>query len=450
VTSNLYSQPTLLKDIYPGPESSNNFHTFLKLGNKLLFTANDGVNGYETWLTDGTTAGTIRMNDNLVDLNETHYYFRGGNVGQGIGKTNGTAASTVLIKDGFTYVSRLTEVGGIRYFVANVDTANMNELWKTDGTTAGTVVVKKLRPNSYVNAYTTNLLAAPNGTDLYFTANDGTGMALWKSDGTTAGTTVVKYFANTPQHKIGNLVNYNNETYFWAYNSSSYQSLWKTNGTTAGTVLVQQKIEANLASGNIIVYNNKIYFQGIRQLASTYYGWELWVSDGTDAGTYMFFDISPDIPDDVIGGGNPTGFKIVNNLLLFKANTVSTGHELWITDGTANGTFILNDVFPGTTSGVISYNNATNELNKLFFTGFDGNQRMLWETDGTVAGTVPLYDISESDLPISTSPGYINDRLLFMKETIAYGNEIWSFDAPSLSNNTFENKEKTILYPNPV
>ena len=228
-----------------------------------MFTANDGVNGYETWLTDGTTAGTIRMNDNLVDLNETHYYFRGGNVGQGIGKTNGTAASTVLIKDGFTYVSRLTEVGGIRYFVANVDTANMNELWKTDGTTAGTVVVKKLRPNSYVNAYTTNLLAAPNGTDLYFTANDGTGMALWKSDGTTAGTTVVKYFANTPQHKIGNLVNFNNETYFWAYNSSGYQSLWKTNGTTAGTVLVQQKIvQANFASGNIIVYNNKIYFQG--------------------------------------------------------------------------------------------------------------------------------------------------------------------------------------------
>ena len=93
-------------------------------------------------------------------------------------------------------------------------------------------------------------------------------------------------------------------------------------------------------------------------------------------------------------------FQIVNNLLLFKANTDSSGDELWITNGTENGTFMLNDVYPGTTSGIISYSTATDELNKLFFTGFDGNQRMLWETDGTVAGTIPLYDISESDLPI--------------------------------------------------
>jgi ELWxxDGT repeat protein len=152
----------------------------------------------------------------------------------------------------------------------------------------------------------------------------------------------------------------------------------------------------------------------------------------------------------MIAGGSPSGFQIVNNLLLFRANTVLNGIELWITNGTQNGTFILNDIYQGPNSGVISYSTATNELNKLFFTGFDGDQRMLWETDGTVAGTIPLYDISESDLPIFTNTQYINNRLIFIKETIANGKELWSFNVPTLSNDEFESKNTVTIYPNPV
>ena len=445
IFNTVFSQPTLLKDIYPGSESSINlFQPFNKLGNKLLFAANDGIHANEFWLTDGTNTGTIRLNDNFEDLNDTYYYFRNGTVGQGIGKTDGTASGTILLKDGFTHVSRLTNVNGIRFFVANVDASNLEELWKTDGTTSGTVVVKKLRPNSFFNAYTTNLIAAPNGTYLLFTANNGTGMALWKSDGTTAGTTIVKYFANTPQHRIGNFVNFNNEVYFFAYNASGFDSLWKTDGTTAGTVLVYEKIQSNMAYG-CIVYNNNIYFNAQSQIPPFNYGAELWVSDGTNAGTRMFFDTNSGEPH-----GDPSGFKIVNNLLLFKTITVSNGDELWVTNGNENGTFMLNDVYPGTSSGVISYYAPTNELNKLFFTGFDGNQRMLWETDGTVSGTMPLYDISESDLPIATFAGYINNRLIFGRETIANGNELWSFNASTLSTYDLKRNNSIKIYPNPA
>ena len=444
VTSNLYSQPTLLKDIYPGPESSNNFHTFRNIGDKLMFTANDGVNGYEAWLTDGTTNGTIRLNDNTIDLNETVYFFGSGTVGQGLWKTNGTGAGTVLLKDGFTQLSRLTVVGGIQYFVANIDSANMEELWKSDGTTAGTVVVKKLRPNSYINAYTTNLIAAPNGTDLLFTANNGSGNSLWISDGTTAGTQIVKNFSNTPQYRFGNFISFDGEVYFAAYNTSNQESLWKTNGTTGGTTVVYNNLYfGSISSDNIKAYNNKFYF-GAQDSASSIYGNELWSSDGTFGGTNFLFDINPGS-----SLGAPKGFEVVNNTLVFLGKTDLNGAELWRSNGTVNGTYLLNDVYPGTTTGIMNYLPPISQLNKMFFTGFDGNQRFLWETDGTISGTIPLYDISESDLSMITNVGYINNKLIFIKETTAYGKELWSFDTV-LSNHNFDNKVKTKLYPNPV
>lgn len=444
LTNTIYSQPTLLKDIHLGPESSAIYFQFNKLGNKLLFSADDGIHGFESWLTNGTTLGTIRLNDNYEDLNDTYYYFRGGVVGQGIGKTNGTAAGTILLKDGFNRLSYLTNVNGIRFFIANIDSYNLEELWKTDGTEAGTVVVKKLRPNSVYNAYTSNLIAAPNGKDLLFTGNDGSGSALWMTDGTTAGTTKVMSFANTPQNRFGCFVNFNNEIYFTAYNSSGFGSLWKTNGTTAGTVLVYEKIQCNLAAGRIIVYKNKIYFSAQNQSPPYTYGEELWVSDGTNAGTHLFFDTNPGEAH-----GVPNGLQIANNLLYFITTTALNGNELWRTDGSENGTYMLKDVYPGTNSGLLNYTSYINESNKFYFTGFDGNQRMLWETDGTVSGTQSLYDISESDLPIGTYTGEINNKLIFLKETVAYGKELWSFNT-TLTVNDIENTKNLKVYPNPV
>jgi ELWxxDGT repeat protein len=438
VVENTFSQPSLLKDIYPGTESSMNFFSFTKIGDKLLFSADDGINGSEGWLTDGTASGTIRLTENTVNLSNTIYTLRG----NGLFKTNGTGVTNVLANFGFTRVSRVTKVNETWFFVANVDSANMEELWKSDGTEAGTVVVKKLRPNSYFSAYTTNLIASPSGTELFFTANDGSGFALWKSDGTTVGTTIVKYFANTPQSRFRNFVTLNGETYFSAYNSSNSECLWKTNGTATGTVIIAAGLVFGIAAEQIIAYNNKLYFNAQREGSSTY-GAELWVSDGTNQGTNLLLDINPGE-----NFSNPNGLQIVNNLLIFLANTDLNGIELWVTNGNANDTFMLKDVFPGTNSGFLN-GSSIKELNKLFFTGYDGNQRMLWETNGTVSGTIPLYDISESDLPMVTNAGYINNKLLFLKETIASGKELWSYNA-TLSVATIENGKKVTIYPNPV
>jgi len=69
---------------------------------------------------------------------------------------------------------------------------NGDELWKSDGTSGGTVMVKDIYPgDKYDDGFPENLTNV-NGT-LYFTAYDGVnGEELWKSNGTDTGTVMVK------------------------------------------------------------------------------------------------------------------------------------------------------------------------------------------------------------------------------------------------------------------
>jgi len=104
------STPFLVKDIYPG--SFGSYLGFVTaLGNTLFFWANDGVNGYGLWKSDGTTAGTVLVAD---------------------------------ISFGDSFPGNLTAVGNTLFFQA-YDGVNGYELWKSDGTAAGTVLVKDIR-----------------------------------------------------------------------------------------------------------------------------------------------------------------------------------------------------------------------------------------------------------------------------------------------------------------
>ena len=78
-------------------------------------------------------------------------------------------------------------MGGALYFTAS-EATNGTELWKSDGTEAGTVPVKDICPGTGNSS--PYYLANVNGT-LYFRANEGKGQELWKSDGREAGTTLV-------------------------------------------------------------------------------------------------------------------------------------------------------------------------------------------------------------------------------------------------------------------
>src|SRR5215472_9379010 len=86
------------------------------------------------------------------------------------------------------------------------------------------------------------------------------------------------------------------------------------------------------------------------------YGNELWVTDGTTAGTSMLLDINPGYassnPSDIVSLGNGKA--------LFSASNGTTGYELWITDGTAAGTYMVKDINP-TAGAVEAYGSSPND-----------------------------------------------------------------------------------------
>ena len=170
----------------------------------------------------------------------------------------------------------LTNVNGVLYFLAN-NGINGNELWKSDGTAAGTVMVKDINIFSSSNSLGFTYL---NGV-VYFRADDGiNGTELWKTDGTATGTVMVKdIYAGANHSYPSDLINVNGVLYFSANNAINGQELWKSDGTEAGTVLVKN-IGAGASGSNpqfLTDVNGKLFFSAT-YIDNEFYttGAELW------------------------------------------------------------------------------------------------------------------------------------------------------------------------------
>jgi ELWxxDGT repeat protein len=449
----LSGMPHMLLDVNPGAASSSPFSTGVAIGSTTYFTADDGVHGRELWRTDGTAAGTAMVKDinpgsaasnvgNLGNLNGTLFFTADdGTHGSELWKSDGTAAGTTLVKDinpggGTDYYGRyvphgssigyLTIVNGTMLFSADDGTSGQ-ELWKSDGTAAGTTLVKDIFPGSgtirqgdpysgysytyVVNSSSPSNLRNVNGT-LFFTAWDGTYFAkLWKSDGTTAGTVVVKDInPGVVAYQPSDLTNVNGTLFFKANNRSSPPQLWKSDGTEAGTVMVK---EMNFSAPTNV--NGTLFFSG----DDATHARELWKSDGTTAGTVMVKDINPGV-----AASEPSDLTNVNGRLFFSAWDATHGKELWQSDGTTAGTVLVADINPGIAASDPHY--ITNVNGTLFFSAWDATHGYeLWQSDGTAAGTV-LIDIN----PGSASSGphsltNVNGTLFFSAYDAIHGDELW-------------------------
>jgi ELWxxDGT repeat protein len=168
-------------------------------------------------------------------------YFRAddGVHGSELWRSDGTAAGTAQVKDvaagaGGSYPSGLAVLGSTLFFSAGGG-ATGRELWKSDGTAAGTVLVKDIRPGA-TSGYPSYLAAA--GGILFFSAGDGiNGYELWKSDGSTAGTTLVKDIdPGSPSSFPFPLIAVGGKVFFTANDGTGGYDLWTSDGSAAGTV----------------------------------------------------------------------------------------------------------------------------------------------------------------------------------------------------------------------
>ena len=393
---NQCSPPTLVADLNPGPAGGfPDAGTLWTPGSlaaanrQLYFVASEASTGPELWRSDGTAPGTQRVKDIVP----------------------GPAGSLDS-----TFTGSLTPAHGGIYFSANG--GGGQELWRSDGTEAGTVRVSDLQPGD-VGSRPDLLTAA--GSQLYFVADDGTrGRELWRIRSPDAGPVLVKeLIVGQNASQIRNLKAVGDTLFFSGNDVIHGQELWKTGGTDGGTVLVKDIGEFDSIPEELTVLNGKLFLNADNGPL----GRELWTSDGTTAGTLQVKDLWQGLAD-----SSPSSLVVVGNTLFFTADDGVRGRELWTSDGTEDGTILVKDLRPGT--NIEGPGELVATLSRVFFrNGEEGSSDELWTSDGTDAGTVLLKRISPSPgAGFVTAWKGVGDTLYFAGDDGVNGRELWKSD----------------------
>jgi ELWxxDGT repeat protein len=356
-------------------------------------------------------------------------------------KSDGTDAGTVLVEDirggaASSTPTHLTRLGGVfstpRLFFTADDGVSGVELWRSDGTPAGTFRVKDINPGlgssdpSFLTPVSTGLFGTPN---LFFAATDAQGdTELWVSDGTDAGTVRVEdiYLGMNGSSSPMNLTAVDTELYFTAITAAFGRELWKSDGTDLGTVQVKD-INPGVNGSNparLTNLNGTLFFVA----AQPGVGGELWKTDGTDVGTVVVKDIR-------LGalGSQPQHLLNVGGTLLFQANDGLNGFELWRSDGTDIGTTMVKDINPGPNGAFIAngfVNHAVSAGGVAMFAAEDGTSgEEIWKSDGTGPGTTLVRDVWPGS-PTSSLQYLANHAgvVYFQASDDVHGYELWRSD----------------------
>ena len=425
VTDGTEEGTELVFDINPGiiprgyalPNSSRPYG-FTEFNDKLYFAATGSEAGRELYVTDGTEEGTELVSD----------------INPGI-------SGVVFIREDSSSPDGFTEFNGRLYFAATGDEAG-RELYVTDGTTRGTELIEDVNPgrktaqelaevsysNYYINYYSYvsfDRSGVKNDSDprsltefkgkLYFSAVDKEfGRELYVTDGTVGDARRVTDLnpgggSSFDPMDSSDFVQLGEKLYFVADNGTSGKEIYVTDGTAEGTKLIKDinpdgdsfKI---VGGSNFTEFGDKLYFVADDGTS----GGELYVTDGTAEGTKLIKDIN-------LGSGSSfevagelylsrPDFTEFNGKLYFRANDGTSGTELFVTDGTAEGTKLVADINPG--SGGSFPTNLTVFNNELFFNASDDgilnqpSSRELFKLTMNDTMTQPSNLITESLNPI--------------------------------------------------
>jgi ELWxxDGT repeat protein len=326
------------------------------------------------------------------------------------------------------------------------------QLWASDGTPGGAYKVAD------VPSETDMQLVAADGK-IYFAAREtwqaGDGnYSLWVSDGSAGGTHEV---SNSPADVTGywdaQWLTLNDGVYFTTYTADGAYQLYWSNGTDAQPVLdensnpmllspwreVAEYSGANIFEEMMQTTSNGSYFFAGRSASSgpapTDYGTELYVVDNVTHTAHLVADIlnGPD------SGVTDPNFITVDNILYFQASDGVNGNELWRTDGTPDGTYMVKNIGPGASDGVSAETASVDRErpiefvalnNILYFMADDGvHGSELWRSDGTEAGTYMVKDMEPGAGDSAWSDAYAADDAIFFRGwDSTHGWELWRSD----------------------
>ena len=418
----------LVKNISPGSQDSNPQFS-LDVNGTLYFAADDYDTGNKLWQTNGRVAGTSMVpgltGSNPVPLAnaEGTLYFAANS--DDLWKRVGASPAVLVKANVTTNDPRLVcYLNGILYF-RGWDSTHGYELWKSDGTVLGTVMVKEIKSGSN-SSDVRNLVKI--GNTLYFIANADTlnNGQLWKSDGTDAGTVRV---SGTIKN-VENLTLANGKLFFQGDDASNTNALWVSDGVNT-TIL-----KNNLYPTKLTAVGSTLFFEGWTNPL----GYELWKSDGTVAGTVLVKDINP-----AGASSHPVNLTNVNGTLYFSiwnSWNAPPHDQLWKSDGTTAGTVVVKDLPADYTYTSIAELTSVHGI--LAFTFMDksylptrDDSAEPWISDGTAAGTVKVKDIFPGDfgsapagLTMANTPpnGIDKEALFFSAIDPLYGRELFILD----------------------
>lgn len=471
------AQLKLLKDINPGAAPSMPRIIGTTTTGLVFFSANDGTHGNEIWVSDGTTGGTTLLKDinpgvangigdnlkedvGIVYNNKLYFAANDGIHGTEMWVSDGNSKNTYMIKDVnlgtgssvFDYIPSKVGMNNIIYYCGS-DGVSAG-LWRTDGTDTGTKLVYNTTPNA------TNYLYASNNK-LYFTATDATALyGKWYcSDGTTSGTKMLfdKLIDQTTVTNIvsgGRLTEFNGALYFSGADSaivSGGLELCKIENDSVSIVFkVPHTSKSNGTPEHYVQAFDKLYF-------STIHGTELWMTDGSPAGTKLIGQYN----------GIVYAHGVLNGQLLYGGVRPNTGFELGIMDSSGNNDKVVKDITPGTYWSLAQwdryqyygryykYNYSSIYKGKYYFmarsTVSDNN---VWMTDGTDTGTVILAraNKNKNDPDSAYFATVINDKVWVGCSDGQTGYELYLSDLlpdPKVSVHKIGNNRLSTVVPNP-
>lgn len=434
------SPAVLVKDVRPGTDNSA-LTELTAVGSTLFFIADDGIHGRELWKSDGTANGTVIVKDyarpsndpgaanwgaggdDLTNVNGKLFYRSGSHFNEDsnivvpyLMTSDGTAEGTgpVTLSSGLPFswalFTDITPMGSQAYYVGGD-----GELWKSDGTPEGTVLVK--------DVYAGGGSSRPShitvvGQTVYFVAegSDGSGREIWKTDGTEAGTVRVTNFNEAGNSEADHLANVNGTLYFSAYSSVSGRELWKTNGTESGTVLVKDIVSGTGSStpSNLMPVGSTLYFSASDGVT----GEELWKTNGTAAGTVLVGHSGTS------ANFTPRNLTNIGGTLYFSAFTFEHGYEVWKSNGTTAGTNVFKDLNPGAASSAPSQFTVINGI--LYYSAIDTTKgREVWQHD-IAANSASVDDIKRGTIDSGARDFLnVNGTMYFVADDGIHGAELW-------------------------
>lgn len=342
--------PSRITDINPGAGNSFNNPSYFQHNNILYFTASNATTT-AIYTMQGSTIAKLMDIPAGTSLgkfeqlgNNVFFPLFGMSNGCKIYKSNGTVSGTSVLKEFTSMLAGfadplLINIDNKIYFTGTTDAEGM-EPWITDGNTVDMIADINPGPDGSLSMFANAVVLKGKVTFMAMTGDNGA--ELWATDGTAAGTSMLKDINTNPTegsfpvlmpafnlevNEIGENwtdafsrhLTYNGFIFFSADDGVHGQALWKTDGTEANTVMVKDihpDDDEEGVSGSYIYTKSGFIFSG-----NAGSGTQPWISDGTEAGTRGLVTLNPS------GDSDPEFLFIWNGDIYLNANNGNGGPQ---------------------------------------------------------------------------------------------------------------------------